>query len=247
MIELKPFFWYFGGKWRAALKYPKPEYDIIIEPFAGAAGYSLRYPHKRIILNDLDPVLAGIWNFLIHVSESEIRALPLEIEHTDEINAPQEAKDLIGFWLNAGVARPATKPCNWMKQKNRGGSVFWGESVRERIASQLQYIRHWTIHNKSYSETQDEIATWFVDPPYQKQGRHYAMNQIDFDQLASFCRNRRGQVIVCEQEGAMWLPFERFAGLQRSMRRGLSSQAREVIYTHGCDPMPVQLLLDGIA
>jgi hypothetical protein len=37
---LKPFFNYYGGKWRVARRYAPPEHDLIIEPFAGAAGYA---------------------------------------------------------------------------------------------------------------------------------------------------------------------------------------------------------------
>src|SRR5690606_30076826 len=33
---LRPFFGFYGGKWRDTLKlYPRPEYDVVIEPFAG--------------------------------------------------------------------------------------------------------------------------------------------------------------------------------------------------------------------
>lgn len=47
MNKLKPFFTYFGGKYRIAPRYPKPQYNTIIEPFAGSAGYSLRYPERE--------------------------------------------------------------------------------------------------------------------------------------------------------------------------------------------------------
>jgi hypothetical protein len=33
--RLRPFFSFYGGKWRIARHYPTPKYDIIIEPFAG--------------------------------------------------------------------------------------------------------------------------------------------------------------------------------------------------------------------
>lgn len=39
---LKPFWRYYGGKYRAAPRYPVPLHRTIVEPFAGAAGYSLR-------------------------------------------------------------------------------------------------------------------------------------------------------------------------------------------------------------
>lgn len=32
MSDLKPFFYFYGGKWRAAPKYPRPEHDFIVEP-----------------------------------------------------------------------------------------------------------------------------------------------------------------------------------------------------------------------
>lgn len=58
-MNLSPFFCYYGGKWRAALKYPKPAFAKVIEPFAGAAGYSLRYPHLDVTLYEIDPVVFG--------------------------------------------------------------------------------------------------------------------------------------------------------------------------------------------
>jgi hypothetical protein len=36
-VSLRPFWRYYGGKWRAAPRYPRPTHDTIIEPFAGAA------------------------------------------------------------------------------------------------------------------------------------------------------------------------------------------------------------------
>lgn len=34
MIGLRPFWSYYGGKWRIAERYPRPAFDRIIEPFA---------------------------------------------------------------------------------------------------------------------------------------------------------------------------------------------------------------------
>ena len=55
MPALKIFFSYFGGKWRAAPHYPAPTEPHIIEPFAGAAGYAMRYPERKVTLIDADP------------------------------------------------------------------------------------------------------------------------------------------------------------------------------------------------
>lgn len=38
---------YFGSKVSVAHKYPPPKHDIIIEPFAGGAGYSLCYDEGK--------------------------------------------------------------------------------------------------------------------------------------------------------------------------------------------------------
>ena len=75
--RLRPFFGFYGGKWRDALKhYPAPSHATIVEPFAGSAGYSVRYANRRVVLCELDPVIAGVWRYLIRVKPAEILAIP---------------------------------------------------------------------------------------------------------------------------------------------------------------------------
>ena len=50
-------------------------------------------------------------------------------------------------------------------------------------------------------------ATWFIDPPYQYGGNHYVVNDVDYHELAAWCKQRKGQVIVCENTKATWLDF----------------------------------------
>ena len=69
---MKPFFQFYGGKWRAAKYYPAPKYDTIIEPFAGSAGYSLRYYKKRVILVDINPTIVTLWKYLISATPTDI-------------------------------------------------------------------------------------------------------------------------------------------------------------------------------
>jgi site-specific DNA-adenine methylase len=228
VTQLRPFFGYFGGKWRDALRnYPAPQHGTIVEPFAGSAGYSLRYPAKRVILCEIDSTLAGIWDYLISVSAEEVRAIPdVPLDGTvDDLDLPPEAKALVGMWLNRGVARPRRSPSKWMRDRIRPGS-FWGERVRQTIASQLEHIRHWEIHNCDYQKVPvaDE-ATWFIDPPYVGAGHHYrhGASALDFSDLATWCRARPGQVIVCENEGADWLPF-RHLGSFKTTRSGRHSK-----------------------
>lgn len=231
-MSLQIFFSYFGGKWRAAPHYPRPLYNHIVEPFAGAAGYALRYHQKQVTLLDLDPIICGVWDYLINVSADEVRRLSVDFKHVDEIDAPTEARHLVGFWLNKGTSHPCKTPGFWMRKACSGGyttggsapSNWWGPEVRERIASQVDYIRHWRIHCAGYERADDVEATWFVDPPYQEAGQKYRFHLTDYTELAAWCRGRQGQVMVCENEGANWLPFRTFKSIKASAGKQKTSK-----------------------
>ena len=228
-MSLRPFFSYYGGKWRVAKKhYPAPQHNVIVEPFAGSAGYALRYADRQVILVERDPVVAAVWRYLIRVSAHEVLSLPIEFDSVDELSVCQEAKWLIGFWLNRGVSRPRKSPSRWMREGIRPGS-FWGEQVRARVAFQVQAIRHWMLIEGDYTKAPQMEATWFVDPPYQLAGKHYhhGSKDLDFEKLGQWCRAQRGQVLVCENEGADWLPFAPLADI-RTARRG--KRSREVLW-----------------
>ena len=70
-------FTYYGSKNKAAKKYPAPIFDKIIEPFAGAAGYSCLYHDRDVVLYDNNPVIVGVIRFLIEASKSDILSLPI--------------------------------------------------------------------------------------------------------------------------------------------------------------------------
>ena len=218
-VRLRPFFGYYGGKWRDALRnYPPPKYDTIVEPFAGSAGYSLRYHQRHVVLCEVNPVLVGVWNYLIRVKPEEILRIPDVPPEgcVDDLHLPEEAAWLVGFWLNRGTAAPRKRPSKWMRDNVRPGS-FWGHRVRTTISSQVEAIRHWKVRQCSYEDCHvDGPATWFVDPPYQLAGQHYSFGsaEMDYPALAGWCRSRSGQVIACENAGADWLPFEKLADVK---------------------------------
>ena len=201
------FFPYFGGKFMRALKYPVPQHDHIVEPFAGAAGYATRYFTKRVTLVDASPYICGVWRFLIQSKPSDILALPLMEPGDDVHDLPicQEAKWLLGFWINQGSSVP--KRTMGGRASNRKFGT-WGELPRMRLAKQVGHIKHWQIIEADYSYAPDVDATWFIDPPYEVQGKQYPAQVSDFGTLAEWTRKRRGQVMVCESKGASWLPFE---------------------------------------
>lgn len=234
---MKPFFTYYGGKFRLAAKLPQPRFGRIVESFAGSAGYSTRHPHHEVTLVEKNPIIASIWRYLIGASASEIRDLPdiADGETTDLLPVPVGAQRLIGMWLNAAVASPRKSPSAWMRQQT--SQLFWGRRVRDRIASQVDLIRHWQIVEGDYSIAPDVEATWIVDPPYQgRAGTHYPFGSkaIDYAALAEWTRARRGLVIAHEAHGADWLPFAPF-GETKAMThvRGTGRISVEALFVQG--------------
>ena len=241
--SLKPFFTFYGGKWRAAPHYPAPVHDTIVEPFAGSAGYALRYPDRNVVLVERDPVIAATWRYLLQVTPAEILALPdIGMDQTvEDLDVCEEARLLIGWWLKGGARRPNRRATGWMIKstlpgyKNGGAASWWGANIRERVASQLQHIRHWTLIEGNYVEAPSRAATWFIDPPYNNAaGAHYVFgrHQLDYPKVAEWCRARRGQVLVCEQIGATWLPFTPFRVIRTATNCG-ARVSQEAIWTRG--------------
>lgn len=227
-MTIRPFFSYYGGKWRDAPSYPAPLYDTIVEPFAGSAGYAVRHHARKVVLCDTDEHIVGVWDYLIHVSESEILSLPdVGPEGTASLDVAQEARWLIGFWLNKGASAPRVRSSAWMRSGIRPGS-FWGNSVRQRISRQLSTIRHWQVKLCAFDKVAvGGPATWFVDPPYVGAGSHYrhGSSRIDYSALGAWCASRPGQVIVCENDGATWLPFRHHASVKTTHRLSRSAEA----------------------
>lgn len=226
---LRPFFSYFGGKWTLAPKYPAPEHDVIIEPFAGSAGYATRYPDREVILVERVPEIAAMWKWLIGVSADEVMALPLDISNQAVLEKfSSEAQSFVSFWCARGRVRPRQilkGPTSWMKS-GRWPTSFWGEYIRERVARQVTRIRHWRVIEGDYTAAPDVESTWFIDPPYDG-SRHYLARVSDYPELGRWCQARRGLVMVCEQEGATWLPFEPFRTAKSIARRSYN----EVLWT----------------
>lgn len=235
MTSLCPFWRYFGGKWRAAPRYPKPRYDTIIEPFAGAAGYSLRYPDRQVILVERYHVVAEIWRWLISATPDDVMAIPI-VESTDDLpgDVPDGARWLVGFNLNSAT----TSPCRTLSAGRRKLAALgrryegWTAAKRDQVAGQVNAIKHWQVIEGDYWNTPAKVATYFVDPPYEKAGVHYKHSNIDYENVALWCRWWPGQVIVCEAAGATWLPFVPFADIKSFGAAGRKQTSTEVIWTN---------------
>ena len=219
-------FSYMGSKYRLSPKYGKPTHSLVIEPFAGSAAYSVYHEPRRVLLLDSNPIIAGIWTYLIRAKESEIGKLPLDFDSVDNLDVPQEAKWLIGFWITKGNVHPNKTRSAWARQyRHSGDCKVWSEAVRERLKTNVSKIRDWKVKCASYEVSPNKRATWFIDPPYKVAGRHYPHSQVDYEFLAEFCKSRKGQIIVCENAGATWLPFKPFAET-----RGVVKNSEEVAW-----------------
>lgn len=243
-MRLRPFFSYYGSKHRIAPRYPVPEYPLIVEPFAGSAAYATLHFQRKVHLYEVSPQVAGVWRYLIGATGAEIRRLPLLPAGAcvDDLSvACEEARFLVGFWLNKGVAHACKSAAAWMRSGNFPDQ-FWGERIRERIASQVEHIRHWRVFEASYLTAPDVAATYFVDPPYRgSRGRRYPYRRVNYLQLSRWCRGRQGQVIACEGAGASWLPFQPHVST-----RGLIGYSQEVLWTNTtADPSPAPPLPSG--
>ena len=109
-MRLKPFWSYYGAKYNIAHHYPCPQHDIIVEPFAGSAQYSLLHYKRDVRLYDLDENICMVWDYLLHAKESQLRGLTLDFEHIYDLKGyTQEEKVLMGFWCAKGASVPQSK------------------------------------------------------------------------------------------------------------------------------------------
>lgn len=208
-------FSYYGSKSKIVDYYPPPKHKRIIEPFAGSARYSLKYWQNDVLLVDKYPVIVEVWNYLKNASEADIKGLPkLDTGQTiDDYDLSDIERKFMGFMVQDGTTG-----------MRRTASYFAVKRMDEKfdfIIKNLHKIRHWEIKLGSYDELENVEATWFIDPPYQFGGHEYKCSNknIDFPKLAEWCQNRNGQVIVCENTKADWLPFKPMVEMQGTMFR----------------------------
>lgn len=226
-------FAYYGAKHALARHYPAPIYGTIIEPFAGSAAYSCYYAKDvdNVILWDKDPAVVALWERIQHITEDELEAISVSVA-TDERTSDPLLGGLAGSTsLHATLSGRDRKITPRMRKD-------W-PSVRRRIERALPYVRNWTINQGDYTRIPNHESTWFIDPPYRTSssgnavaGNAYRHGQqdIDYDHLGRWCQQRSGQVIVCEQQPADWLPFQPF----RKLKNGVAAPTgvnMEVMWT----------------
>jgi 16S rRNA G966 N2-methylase RsmD len=195
-------FYYYGRKKQIARYYPEPRYGIIIEPFAGAAAYSLHSTHwkKEVILIERDRRVAEIWRWLIETATpAMISALPdLKVgEKSTEFLHIVHAATKMAFKYKTIKVTPVLER-NW-------------EISKRVMAASVHKVKHWTILEADYMIAPNVEATWFIDPPYKSepgQGYAHSSSNLNYEALAAWVLQREGQVISCEGAFGDYLPFK---------------------------------------
>ena len=214
------FFGYYGSKTSSAVRYGEPRHELVIEPFAGSAGYSVFWNVRKVKLYDIRQEVCELWDWLIKCPIEEIEVLPDWVESVEQVLAlPQPAQNLVSNWLvfsgdEIGKFHKDRsidfylRDVEEYKSGIRSKPSLWCPDLKTRIILQKPLIVDWTIDQMSYEDVPNVEAHWHVDPPYESQMKAYDSSQsIDFSHLAGWCRNRHGTVDVCEEAGAKWLPF----------------------------------------
>lgn len=189
---------YFGRKARSAALYPAPKYPLVIEPFAGSMAYTLHHRPGAAIGLELDSRVVDLWNLGVKMGLAGKVPLPPELgSKTDELLVK-----LASYSEHALTSGTMTVTSRMLRD--------WGPMTRKMAESGRWAADHVIYRHGSYLDSPNYEATWFIDPPYQhanRRGYMHGADDIDYRELARWVQTRRGQVIVCEQEGADWLPF----------------------------------------
>lgn len=230
-----PLFKWFGSKWSASKHYPAPRFDRVVEPYAGSAGYALRFgAGRRVIIAERDPHLRLLWRWLIsEATAAQILEIPLDLP---------EGLDIRALGLNIGQA---TLLKTWQRTNNVGNcwtTSAWGSkpgqwtaSTRARVAAEFSAVRSWILTDSAEDlfASPAAPATWFVDPPYQFNYR-YKTAPLAYSTLGAQLASLPGEVIVCEARDPKtglapnWLPFVDF-------RRTVTSRRKAGNHTHSAE------------
>lgn len=201
-------FYYYGRKKQIAKYYPLPNYSVIIEPFAGSASYSLYGSNwkNEIILIEKDEKIVDIWKWLIS------EATCAKILEMPDLTVGEKSSEFLH------IIHAATKMAFHYKTIKVTPVLARNWKISKRyIAHNLYKIKHWKIICGDYSEAPDIEATWFIDPPYKKdsgKGYRYSSDLINYENLAHWAKNRKGEVIFCEGIYGDYLPFKPLLNLK---------------------------------
>jgi len=201
-------FYYYGRKKQIAKHYPTPNFDCIIEPFAGSAAYSFHADNwnKQVILIEKDEKVFAIWEWLIN------EATPSAIRNMPDLKPGEKSSEFLH------IIHAATKMAFKYKTIKVTPVLARNWEISKRVMSEnLFKIKHWSVICGDYSTAPNIEATWFIDPPYKSEpGMGYAQSSalVDYSSLSTWCLERKGEIICCEGEYGDYLPFSTLLNLK---------------------------------
>lgn len=229
-----PLFKWFGSKWLSSRIYPAPEHDVIFEPYAGSAGYSLRHHEKRVVIWEDNAQLKALWRWLIKdATTSDVLEIPINL---------REGTDIRKLGLSDGQALLLK---HWQRTNNVGDCWTispWGDkpgqwtaNTRARVAEELHAVKHWRFRRPGF----DRPGTYFLDPPYFYNYRYRFEEAFDHRALVERIEAipKSSQIIVCEaacqKTGRVprYLRFKPFASRITSRRKKTENHhSQEYLY-----------------
>lgn len=132
-----------------------------------------------------------------------------------------EEKVVMGWWTSRGLRSPGNTISSRVHEN--GGT----RKLKKTAIQNLEKIKHWKIMSKDYRRIPNIEATWFIDPPYQYPKSKYKFHKLNYEELADWCKSRKGQVIVSENEKATWMDFKFLTTYQ-----GMAGKQIETIWTN---------------
>lgn len=190
-----------------AKHYPSPNYDTIIEPFAGSAAYSLFGDNwqKNVILIEKDKQVGEIWEWLIE------EATPSQILGLPDLTIGEKSSEFFH------IIHAATKQAFKYKTIKVTPVLARNWEISKRVISaNLHKIKHWSLIVDDYTNAPNVPATWFIDPPYKDNaglGYRHSSADLDYNSLADWVHSRQGEVICCEGASGDYLPFDKLLTL----------------------------------
>lgn len=236
-----PLFKWFGSKWQGSRYYPVPHGNKIIEPFAGGAGYSLRYNTAIVKIAETDSHIYELWKWLVENAQTEdVTDIPVELPVGMDIRIlPMEKGQqlLLKNWQRTNNVGDCWTISPWGNMPGQ-----WTENARSRVSKDIQAVKHWEVSGDGFDLLESDLKddpeiTWFIDPPYLYNYRYRAKSEFDYKRLSAAVAGLAGQVIVCEaicpktNKVPEYLPFEFFRKSVTSRRaEGNNVHSKEMLY-----------------
>ena len=210
---------YPGGKSRAVTKMDQYFPDLrnyveFREPFLGGGSVAIhiskKYPHLKIVVNDLYEPLVNFWsNLQMFGKEMTDQLLDYKLTHNDPDSARElfnNSKDLLGKTSNSSIDRAVafyivnkcsfsglTESSSFSPQASNSNFSVRGI---EKLPGYSEIISNWNINGYSYEyllrENVHDGIFMYLDPPYDISDNLYGKKgsmhkNFDHDQFAQDC------------------------------------------------------------